>query len=68
MAQLPETLYTYATAAAYLNVSPSTLRKWVCAGVISCLKLGHGPKAPVRFTASQLNAILVTVPAIDRAS
>lgn len=50
-------LLTYDEAARFLAVAPSTLRKWVMTGKIACTKLGNGPKAPVRFTESQLESV-----------
>jgi hypothetical protein len=46
-------------AARQLAVSASTLRSWRCRGIgPSYVKMGHGKKSPVRYTASDIDQFI----------
>jgi hypothetical protein len=47
-----------AGAAAFLGVDEQTVRRWARAGRIGCIRLGDGPRAPLRFDAEQLRSEL----------
>jgi len=51
---LPDRLFTYSETAEILNLSPGTLRIWVSAKRIPCVKLGKA----VRFTREQIEQMM----------
>lgn len=57
-----QTEYTYAEAAQKLRVAPTTLRRWVSRGRISCHRLGR----LVRFTEEDLATAYQPSPATTR--
>jgi excisionase family DNA binding protein len=54
----------------YLNVSGSTLEKWVRAGLLPVIRLGGQPRSRLRFRRSDLDAFIErsTTPDKDAAS
>lgn len=53
-----EKLMDRAEAARYLGISVRSLDRRVRAEEIPCVRLGTGPKAPVRFTVDQIDSYL----------
>jgi excisionase family DNA binding protein len=51
-------LLTVGEAAFVLRQSPRSVRDKVAAGVIPAMKIGTGPRAPIRSDAAELNAWL----------
>jgi excisionase family DNA binding protein len=51
---LPNRLFTYSETAEILNLSPGTLRIWVSAKRVPCVKMGKA----VRFTREQIKQMM----------
>jgi hypothetical protein len=60
LCELSQPLLTDMAAAAFLSVSPATLRSWRCRGVgPNYVKLGRGKKAAVRYDRRDLEQYVV---------
>ena len=51
-------VFTRSETARMLRVSLRTLDRWAQDGMVRFIKLGNGPKAPVRFRKSDIEAFL----------
>lgn len=47
-------LWTVAEVAEYLRLNPETVRRWIREGRLEAVKLGNGPKAPLRIDGAEV--------------
>jgi excisionase family DNA binding protein len=53
---------TVAQVARALAVAPKTIRRRISSGELPAVRLGHGPKAPVRIDRADVQEMLVETP------
>jgi excisionase family DNA binding protein len=57
-----ERMFTVKEIASILNVHHETVRKWCYEGKLSRVRLGSGPKAPIRIRESDLRKFFASDP------